>query len=394
MPKLLSSIPSYRLHRQSGQAIVTLCGKDYLLGKHGTAASKAEYNRRVAEWIASGRRAPATPETDLNINELIKRYRVHTEAYYRGADGKPSREAENIRYALRPLRETYGATSARKFGPLALEAVREKMIEAGWSRKSINRQVDRIRQMFRWAVSKQLLPSSVYESLRALDGLRAGRSKAQESKPVQPINDAIVEATTPHLSNVVRAMVQLQRLTGTRPGEICSMKIGDIDRSGNVWVYKPTEHKTQHHGKSRVIFIGTKAQDVLRPFMLKLDTTAHVFSPLEAVAEMRQARAAARKTPASCGNKPGSNVKRHPKRTPKNFYDVNGYRRAIARACKVAEVESWHPHRLRHTAATDIRRQFGLEAAQHVLGHSTTAMTEIYAEKNQEIARAVAAKIG
>jgi len=59
MPKLLTNtVPSYRLHRQSGQAIVTLNSNDVLLGKHGTAASKADYGRIIADWIANGRRRP------------------------------------------------------------------------------------------------------------------------------------------------------------------------------------------------------------------------------------------------------------------------------------------------------------------------------------------------
>lgn len=57
LPKLApNAVPSYRLHKQSGQAIVTLGGKDFLLGSHGTATSKAEYDRLIAEWIANGRR--------------------------------------------------------------------------------------------------------------------------------------------------------------------------------------------------------------------------------------------------------------------------------------------------------------------------------------------------
>jgi len=55
---------------------------------------------------------------------------------------------------------------------------------------------------------------------------------------------------------------------------------------------------------------------------------------------------------------------------------------------------AWHPHQLRHSAATEIRKRFGIEAAQHVLGHATLNVTEIYAEKNAEAARQVAAMIG
>jgi integrase len=72
----------------------------------------------------------------------------------------------------------------------------------------------------------------------------------------------------------------------------------------------------------------------------------------------------------------------------------NAYRRAISRAAKLAGVEAWHPHQLRHRAATNIRKEFGLEAAQHVLGHHSTRMAEIYAERDANAARQIAAKIG
>ena len=63
MPKLKEGqLPKYRLHKQSGQAIVTLGGRDFLLGKHGSAASRQEYRRLTAEWLASHQiAAPPTP---------------------------------------------------------------------------------------------------------------------------------------------------------------------------------------------------------------------------------------------------------------------------------------------------------------------------------------------
>jgi hypothetical protein len=42
MPRLTNNrVPSYRLHKQSGQAIVTLGGKDHLLGQLPHAADRA-----------------------------------------------------------------------------------------------------------------------------------------------------------------------------------------------------------------------------------------------------------------------------------------------------------------------------------------------------------------
>ena len=110
MPKLPENIvQSYRLHRQSGQAIVTLSGKDILLGPHGTSASRAEYRRQIAEWIANGRRLPQIA-SDLTIAELIVDFKGHAEKYYRHPDGTPTGEVQNFRMALRPLREFYGRT--------------------------------------------------------------------------------------------------------------------------------------------------------------------------------------------------------------------------------------------------------------------------------------------
>jgi site-specific recombinase XerC len=49
---------------------------------------------------------------------------------------------------------------------------------------------------------------------------------------------------------------------------------------------------------------------------------------------------------------------------------------------------------LRHSAATEIRKQFGLEAAQTVLGHSQANVTQVYAERDWQLAAEVMRKIG
>jgi hypothetical protein len=148
MPKLTENrVPSYRLHRQSGQAIVTLGGRDILLGVHGSASSKSEYRRWIAEWIANGRRLVPT-SSNLTVSELIESFKTHAEDFY-----QTSGEADNFRYALRPLHRLYGPTSVTDFGPLKLEAVRNAMIEAGWCRSNINRQIGRIKMVFKWGVS-------------------------------------------------------------------------------------------------------------------------------------------------------------------------------------------------------------------------------------------------
>ncbi len=109
-----------------------------------------------------------------------------------------------------------------------------------------------------------------------------------------------------------------------------------------------------------------------------------------------------RRTPLSCGNRPGTNRKRRPKRRPGNRYDTNSYRRAIHRAVELAnrkrekddQLPKWSPNRLRHSAATEIRKRFGLEAAQVTLGHATADVSQIYAERDLTLAAEIMRKIG
>jgi hypothetical protein len=78
--------PSYRLHKPSGRAVVTIDGRDYYLGVHGSNESRAEYDRIIAEWLANGRRvskAPVQAASDLSVNELLLAYLEFAEGYYR-----------------------------------------------------------------------------------------------------------------------------------------------------------------------------------------------------------------------------------------------------------------------------------------------------------------------
>src|SRR5262245_21588254 len=115
-------VPSYRQHKQSGQAIVTLTDgfggrRDVLLGEHGSKPSRVEYARVIAEWEAAGRRLPGSElASDLTINELILAYWRHVEHDYRTSNDSPSRTLDNIRDAMRPLRQLYGDAQARTFG--------------------------------------------------------------------------------------------------------------------------------------------------------------------------------------------------------------------------------------------------------------------------------------
>jgi site-specific recombinase XerD len=423
-------IPSYRLHKSSGQAIISIRGRMFYLGEFNSPKSRSEYGRLIAEWSANDYgsppgRPPDVPSSQLTCDELAAAYWTYAEGYY-VKDGGPTSEVDSIRQALKPVRRLYGHKTAKDFGPLALRAVRDAMItqgKDGWSRTYVNRQINRVKRMFRWAVSHQLLPESVYAALCTVEGLRRGRTQARETSRVAPVPDAVIEATIRHLRPTVAAMVSIQRCTGTRPQEIVGMMASDIDRQSDpaCWIYRPRRHKTSHLEKERVVFLGPRAQEILKPYLIS-GHTGFVFSPERSEAARNAEKRLNRMTPLwrSHAERRAKSSAVHRKRPPRDRYDVASYRRAIRRACnrafphptlngiKAKELNDdqraalhawqkshrWHPHQLRHSSATAVRQSHGLEAAQVHLGHSEADTTGIYAERDMALARRVAIEIG
>jgi integrase len=344
------------------------------------------------------------------VVEVLAAFSRHAAQHYRTPDGKPTNEVKNFTKSVKPLRELFDRLPAAEFGPLALKAVRQRMIDAGICRTQINKAVIRIRHVFKWAASEQLAPASVFNGLQTVAGLQAGRTNAVESAPVEPVEDAAVDATLPFLNRHVRGLVQFQRFTGCRPGEACALRRCDLDTSGPVWLYKPPHHKTAHRGKRRTIAVGPQAQAVVAGFFTD-DAGAYLFSPRLAVAEMRAELNANRKTklyPSQVA-RDARNRKADPKRKPADRYSVGGYgfsvrkavERANARGCRnptfgpaLPHVPAWAPNQIRHSHATRVRKEFSIEHAGAALGHSKMSCTEVYALRDESLAVAVAGKIG
>lgn len=252
-------VPSLRHHKASGQGFVELNGRRIYLGRFDVPGTRQRYHRTIAEWIANGKRLPVDAR-EITITELIAQFWRHVEGYYRKPDGTRTQEALCFRSVLRLLRGLYGECSANEFGPRALKSVRQRMIDEGRCRTYVNKSTGRIKRMFRWALENELIDARVYQGFVAVSGLKRGRTDAREPKPVKPVPDSAVEATLPHTTSMLRAMVQVQALTGMRPGEVCLMRGCDLDMSGKVWAHRPESHKTEHHGLKHLISIGPRAQ--------------------------------------------------------------------------------------------------------------------------------------
>jgi integrase len=399
MPKLTRRPPAYTLHKASGQGRCKDHGRTIYFGPYGTPESWEKYSRYVAERYGRQDAAAAASRTSgepMTVTEMTVAYFRHCETYYTKG-GQQTGQVDIIRRSLRVLRLLYGSEPVDTFGPLALEACRNEFVRQGLCRREVNRRTNLIRQCFKWAVAKEFASPSLYHALTAVDGLRRGRSKAPDHAPVAGVPDAIIERTLEHLSPTVAAMVRVQALTGMRGGEVVIMRGCDLHMSGPIWEYEPATFKTEHHeqGPRRIVMIGPRAQAILRQF-LQTDTRAYLFSPQRAETLRAIERRAQRRTelwPSHIDHQ--ARKRRARRRKPLgDHYDVASYRRAIARACDLAAVPRWSPHRLRHSAATKIRRQFGLEAAQATLGHAELDATQIYAEKSLDAARHVARELG
>ena len=407
MPKLVHAIPLYRHHKPSGQAVATFAGQDYYLGPWKSTASRTKYDSLLADWVAAGRprRAPSFMPT-LSIAELVLRYWQFAQDYY-VKDGQPTGSLPGIKVALRLLRRSYGDRPAAEFGPLSLAAIQNKLAEDGYSRKYCNDHVARIRRVFKWAVSQELISVTVHQALATVPGLKRGRSRARETEPIRPVADSVVDATLPYLPPVVVDMVRLHRLIGCRPTELCQMRPCEVDASASVWWYSPASHKTSYRGDERRIPLGPQAQKVLRPYLYRSSNT-YCFSPLESRRRQFKRMRELRQTPVQ----PSQTERKKPKpsRQPGDSYNKDSYNRAVARACDKADLAAhiaaphvdknarliprWSPNQLRHAGGTRVRRRFCIEGAQLLLGHARADVTEVYAERDMTKAEAIALEIG
>jgi integrase len=366
MARKANPIPSY-LHHSSGQARVRVDGRDILLGEYNSKESRVRYAEIVAKLVSgqavekpSTKKSPAPePDRGITVNELVLAYMKWADQHFL-KNGKPTSEICCIRSAVKPLVDLCGFHPCNEFGPLLLKSVRQRMVEAGWCRNTVNRNVSRVRAVFRWGVENELVQAATLQKLQAVAPILAGRTEAPDNAPRQPATDEQVEAVRPFVSELIWDLIQVQRLTGARGGELLSMTPAAVDRSKDVWLYAVDDHKTAHHGHSRVICIGPRAQRLLKPRMQGLGENELVFP-----------------------------VRR------------DSYTQAVARACERCNrrhpdkpIEPWSPHQLRHARAHEVRAENGLEAVQAVLGHSKFEMAEKYAAAVLEKAVAAAAATG
>ncbi|MEO1697821.1 MAG: site-specific integrase [Planctomycetota bacterium] len=329
---------------------------------------------RAARWLAAYRRAggaPVDPEDaeGVTLAEVADRFLVGLERR-----GESDSEQTHYRIALGQAVESFGRSPAATFGRAELRAVAVEMARSKrWGRRTLNAYLQRIRRAMREAAHQGLVPIAVSAQLADPKGINLSAREARSfdlpaPRDVRPVSAAVIDATCEELSESLAALVRLQRLTGARCGELVQLTPGLIERNpelppgapAGVWTFQPPEHKTSDRGQSRTIYLGPEAQRVVAPMLIRASGQN---DPLF-------------KTPAGTA------------------YSTHSVTQAIKRACARAGVERWTAHRLRHTAATEIRRRYGIEGSRVMLEHSDAATTSIYAERDRAAAFKIASEVG
>jgi integrase len=328
------------------------------LGAYNSPESKQAYREFVAEWAGQQLPPDPGPKPDqvqvarrvLTIAEALVQYKGHAERYYK------SREIDNLKEALRPLRVEFGLLPLDQFGPLQFRQIRNRWIEKDLARNTINARIIRLKRFFRWCVSYELVDDRVLTRLDAVESLMPGRG-GKECKPKAPVTWETVEATLPHLPEMVRAMVLFAWHSGARPSEVTTLTTACIDRTKDIWIARPIDHKTKLWGHDREIAFGRAAQAILAPWLLPNRPDEPIFSPRRV--DDRQ-------------------PKRQGKRLPGLTYSRAAFQQVIRRACRRGGIPEWSPNQLRHAYGSRLREAGGVEASQIALGHAKPDTTLIY----------------
>lgn len=323
---------------------------------------RAEY-ARLCTRLASDPLAPPRSGDDTLVAGLVRAFLLSSAVL-------PTMRAE-LRRKLRPFATAFAEmpaadVSPRRFGEWRDALCRQTRADGRplYTRGHVVRMMATAVRCYRWGVETERLPAAAWHALQAV--APPARGQGRESRVVPAADPAHVEATLPYLSAPAAGMVRLQRLTGMRPSELFRLTPGQVHRSGvvavpgagavdldalGVWLYLPDTHKTERHGRAKWVVLNNAAQAVLAPFLLR-PPGQRCFDP--------------RDVPG-----PGRRSERYTKET---------YGQAVERAARKAGVPHWTPYQLRHLYGEQVDARLGLDAVQHVLGHSSAQTTRRYAK--------------
>ena len=357
-------------------------GKKIMLGKSGSPEAEAAYRQLQIQILTDPTLSAPKPQL-ATVGNLCLAYLEYAEEHDPG-------HFPGIKTALNILVQHYAGQPVDTLDTRHFLFLQDMFVQHEVSRQYCNILMGYIRAMLKWGVLRKLVSTQVYGEAKLIPALKQGKTRAYEKPEVEPVPDEVVRRTLPFMSPTVATMVQVQRLTGMRPSEVCRIRVGDIDktRSNGLWYYSP-KHKTERHIGKKPIPLGKPEQDLIAPYLVGKKPSEAVFSPRTAMEEWHAERRANRKTKISPSQleRNKKRAKKPSKRQPGEFYNRNSYRvavlNAITKGNKIlpdgAKIPHWSPYQIRHSAGTAAEQEVGLDKAQALLGHSSAETTKRYA---------------
>ena len=331
----------------------------------------------------------------ITIDQLLDKYlQLANDNMRPDRNGNESPDIRKIKRTRRFL-ETYHNWPFQDFGPYELRAVQKKLVrheyrsgktKKRYTRRGVNDTIKWIRHIWEWGMGRQIVKIEQIQSLKEVKPLKMGQLSTVDKTKRRRVTKEEFQKVIKAVSSVVGDILQLIWYTGMRPYEACEIRPYDIlTDDPKCWLYIPGRdktpvggHKTAHFGRVKVIPLTKEPKKILASRIKDFDSKEYIFSPKEAVQELLGRKAASRKTPLKCGNRPGTNKNKHPMVQPGKKYNSNSLCHACKRGCERAGVEVFVPYDLRRTMATGTRSILGKEAARVLLGHTKTDTTDIY----------------
>ena len=379
---------------------VYLGGQKINLGRTGTPEADAALRQLQIQVLTDPTLTFLRPQ-QISVDDLCF-------AYLRYAKENDPTHYSSIKTAVEILLKNFTGQLVESLNGQSFLLLQAGFVQHGVCRGYCNELMGYIRAMLKWGVLYDLVSLKVNEVAKLVPPLRKGKTTARENPKRQDVPDEVVNRTLPHLHTTIRDMVQVQRLAGMRPSEICRMKPGEIDMEYTtpdgmiIWMYTPGTNKNSWREKKqageyvRIIPLGKPEQEIIATRLTNKSDDDFVFSPKDTMQEKLAQDAAKRKSKVQ-----PSQVKRkernakNPRRKDRDFYESDSYRRAITRAITAANrhlpdgerIPMWTPYQLRHAAITDITLQTGNpDIARAFAGQKSLAVTMDYNHADVQIA--------
>ena len=222
-----------QVRRDRDYDCVYLHGEKIILGRTGTPEADAAFRQLQVRVLTDPTYSPANPQL-ITVDSLCL-------AYLQYAQENDPGHFSSIKTAVDILLRFTAGQSVEALDSRSFLLLQEMFVQYGAARTYCNALMGFIRAMLKWGVIRKLVPHKVYVEAKFVPPLKQGKTRAPEKPEREAVPDEVVQRTLPFMSPTAATMVQVQRLTGMRPSEVCKMTVGAIERSrGNgLWYYSP-----------------------------------------------------------------------------------------------------------------------------------------------------------